>query len=182
MGKDDIRKELLASLASLPDEKIISLSFSLTQELIKLFQTLPELQSQIGAAYLPLRNEIAPVYQELLRKVPLMLSYPVLRDGEMAFGMTEGLPSGSPWLDTPYKVVEPKWFLVPGVGFSEQGQRLGRGKGFYDRFLETHEGIKIGLAWSGQIKEDIPVESHDCHMDFIVTEKFCWNVVQQKHI
>lgn len=182
MNKEDLRKELLAKLASLSDEKIISLSFSLTQQLIKLFQTLPGQQSQIGAAYLPLRNEIAPVYQELLRSVPLMLSYPVLREGEMVFGMTEGLPSGSPWLDTPYTVVEPKWFLVPGVGFSTLGQRLGRGKGYYDRFLETHAGIKIGLAWSGQLKENIPVESHDCHMDFIVTENFCWDVNQQKHI
>lgn len=182
MNKEDIRKELLAKLASLSDDKIISLSFLLTQQLIKLFQTLPAQQSQIGAAYLPLRNELAPVYQELLRSVPLMLSFPVLREGKMDFGMTEGLPSGSPWLDTPYTVVEPKWFLVPGVGFSMMGQRLGRGKGYYDRFLETNPGIKIGLAWSGQLKENIPVESHDCHMDFIVTENFCWDVNQQKHI
>ncbi len=100
----------------------------------------------------------------------------------MAFAMTEGLPSGAPWLVPPYKVVEPEWYLVPGVGFSLEGKRLGRGKGFYDRFLENRKGIKIGLAWSGQLKENLPVESHDCHMDFIVTENFCWDVKQQKHI
>lgn len=182
MNKEDLRKELLRKLASLSDEEIISLSFGLTEQLIKLLRKLPELQSQIGAAYLPLRNELAPAYQELLRSIPLVLSYPVLREGNMAFGVTEGLPSGSPWLDTPYKVVEPNWFLVPGVGFSTLGKRLGRGKGFYDRFLETHSGIKIGLAWSGQLRENIPVESHDCHMDFIVTENFCWDVNRQKHI
>lgn len=182
MNKEELRRDLLAKLASLSDDHIISLSFSLTQELILLLKKLPRLQSQIGAAYLPLRNEIAPVYQELFRSVPLILSYPVLREGKMAFAMTEGLPSGAPWLVPPYKVVEPEWFLVPGVSFSLQGQRLGRGKGFYDRFLEDQKGIKIGLAWSGQLKENIPVESHDCHMDFIVTENFCWDVKQQKHI
>lgn len=177
-----MRKSLLTKLASLSDDHIISLSFSLTKELILLLETLPHLQSQIGAAYLPLRNEIAPVYQELLRSVPLNLSYPVLREGEMAFAMSEGLPSGAPWLVPPYKVVEPDWYLVPGVGFSLDGRRLGRGKGFYDRFLENRKGIRIGLAWSGQLKENIPVESHDCRMDFIVTENFCWDVKQQKHI
>ncbi len=182
MNKEELRKSLLTKLASLSDDHIISLSFSLTQELITLFKHLPHLQSQIGAAYLPLQNEVAPVYQELLRSVPLMLSYPVLVDGKMAFGMTEGLPSGSPWLTPPYKVVEPDWYLVPGVSFSLEGKRLGRGKGFYDRFLETRKGTKIGLAWTGQMKENIPVESHDCHMDFIVTENFCWDVEQQKHI
>ncbi len=182
MNKDELRKELLAKLASLSDDHIISLSFSLTQELITLFQNFPHLQSQIGAAYLPLRNEIAPVYQELLRLVPLNLSYPVLVDGKMTFGCTSGLPSGAPWLTPPYTVVEPDWFLVPGVSFSLGGQRLGRGKGFYDRYLEGRKGIKIGLAWSGQLKENIPVESHDCHMDFIVTENFCWDVKQQKNI
>lgn len=182
MNKEVLRKELLAALASLSDDQIISLSFSLTQQLIRLLRKLPQTESQIGAAYLPLRNEIAPVYQELFRSVPLNLSYPVLREGQMAFGMTEGLPSGSPWLSPPYKLVEPEWFLVPGVGFTLRGQRLGRGRGYYDRFLENQTGIKIGLAWSGQLKEDLPVESHDCHMDFIVTEKFCWDVNQQNHI
>ena len=182
MNKEELRKTLLAKLGSLSDDHIISLSFSLTKELILLLKNLPHLQSQIGAAYLPLRNEIAPVYQELLRSVPLNLSYPVMREGNMAFAMTEGLPSGAPWLVPPYKVVEPEWYLVPGVSFSLQGQRLGRGKGFYDRYLDGRKGIRIGLAWSGQLKENIPVESHDCHMDFIVTENFCWDVKQQKHI
>jgi 5-formyltetrahydrofolate cyclo-ligase len=180
--KEEMRKSLLTKLASLSDDQIISLSFSLTHELITLFKNLPHLQSQMGAAYLPLRNEVAPVYQELLRSVPLNLSYPILWEGEMAFGCTSGLPSGAPWLIPPYKVVEPDWYLVPGVGFSLNGSRLGRGKGYYDRFLEDRKGIKIGLAWSGQLKENIPVESHDCYMDFIVTENFCWDVKQQKHI
>jgi 5-formyltetrahydrofolate cyclo-ligase len=180
--KEDLRKKLLAKLASLSDDQIISLSFSLTEQLIKLFQTFPKLQSQIGAGYLPLQNEVAPVYQELLRKVPLALSYPALVEREMVFGMPEGLPLGSPWLTTPYKVVTPKWFLVPGVGFSLKGLRLGRGKGFYDRFLENDPAIKIGLCWSGQLEEDIPVQSHDCFMDYVITENFCWDVNLQKYI
>jgi len=158
----------------------VALSFSLTNQLIKLLHSLPELIGQIGAAYLPLRAEVAPVYQELLHKIPLDLAFPVLIEGEMSFGIPQGMPKGGTWLDPPYSLVEPQWFLVPGVGFDLNGARLGRGKGFYDRYLEERIGLRIGLAWSEQIIERIPVESHDCHMDFIITESFCWDVSQQK--
>lgn len=138
--------------------------------------------SQIGAGYLPLKAEIAPVYQELLREVPLVLAFPVLLQGRMQFAIPQGMPRGATWLEAPYHLVQPQWLMVPGVGFDDAGARLGRGKGFYDRYLEDQEVIKIGLAWSEQILEKVPVESHDTFMDFIITEKFCWNVNQQKRI
>jgi 5-formyltetrahydrofolate cyclo-ligase len=61
--------------------------------------------------------------------------------------------------------------LVPGLGFSRLGERLGRGKGFYDRFLSRFEGIKIGLSFNEQIMEEIPVEAHDVLLDFLVGEE-----------
>lgn len=181
MVKQSLRSELLLKLSSLSQDEILSLNFQLTNQLIKFFSFAPELSSQIGAGYLPLKSEIAPAYQELLRAVPMSIAYPVLINGEMHFGIPNGMPKGSTWLDQPYHLVLPNWFLVPGVGFDFDGARLGRGKGFYDRYLENKaDVIKIGLAWSEQIKEKIPVEQHDCHMDFIITEKYCWNVNQQE--
>lgn len=180
MEKEKLRIELLSKLASLPNESIQSLSFSLTKQLIKLFSFIPELQGQVGAGYLPLKAEIAPVYQELFRAVPVSLAYPVLVQGEMNFALPQGMPKGSTWLEMPYHIVEPQWLLVPGVGFDNEGARLGRGKGFYDRYLQNRDVLKIGLAWTEQIVEKIPVEAHDCHMDFIITEEFCWDVNQQK--
>jgi 5-formyltetrahydrofolate cyclo-ligase len=180
VDKDNLRKELLDKLLLLSNDDIHSLSSSLTNQIIKLLHMYPILQGQVGAGYLPLKAEIAPVYQELFRAIPLNLAYPVLVDGEMRFGLPQGLPKGSTWLDPPYHLVEPSWLFVPGVGFDLNGARLGRGKGFYDRYLEEHMVMTIGLAWSEQVKEKIPMESHDSHMDFIITEKFCWNVEQQK--
>lgn len=139
----------------------------------------PELTGKIGAGYMPLKSEIAPVYQELFRAIPMTISFPINKAGVMSFGVPEGIPRGGIWLDPPYHEVTPEWFFVPGVGFDLAGKRLGRGKGFYDRYLENSGAIKIGLAWSGQLKDGIPVESHDCHMDFIITENFCWDVNQQ---
>lgn len=179
MGKDTLRSEILRSLTALSGDEIQGLSFSLTNQIIKYLKMFPELTTQIGAGYLPLKAEIAPVYQVLLHAVPVTLAYPIATDGTMSFAIPDGMPRGGIWLEKPYHEVKPDWLFIPGVGFSLDGSRLGRGKGFYDRYLEKSKALKIGMAWSEQIIEKIPVESHDCHMDFIITEKFCWDVKQQ---
>ena len=60
--------------------------------------------------------------------------------------------------------------LVPGVGFSRDGRRLGQGGGYYDRLLTQVAALKVGVAFSCQISEQIPVQAHDQAMDVIVTE------------
>ncbi len=180
VNKDSVRNSLLKKLSLLSPEEIYSLSFAITNQVIKLFRSCPELVSQVGAGYLPLKAEVAPVYQELLRAVPLNLSYPILLGEEMAFAIPQGMPRGMIWLQPPYHEISPSWILVPGVGFDLKGARLGRGKGFYDRFLKSHPALTVGIGWSEQIEDKIPVESHDYHMDYIITENFCWDVKQQK--
>jgi len=59
--------------------------------------------------------------------------------------------------------------LVPGVAFDLHGNRLGRGKGFYDRLLSQFRGIKCGIAFDEQIENEIPTGAHDVRMDFILT-------------
>ena len=61
--------------------------------------------------------------------------------------------------------------IVPGVAFDKQHNRLGRGKGFYDRLLSTLSAPKIGICYSFQLKEHIPTEPFDKKMDLIITEK-----------
>jgi 5-formyltetrahydrofolate cyclo-ligase len=63
--------------------------------------------------------------------------------------------------------------LVPGLSFDASGNRLGRGKGFYDRILSKASGVKCGVAYDFQLVENIPVELHDAKIDFIVTPKRC---------
>jgi 5-formyltetrahydrofolate cyclo-ligase len=59
--------------------------------------------------------------------------------------------------------------LVPGVGFDLDGRRLGRGKGFYDRWLANHHGTMCGVAFDQQIVSQIPVEPHDIRLSCILT-------------
>ncbi len=179
MSKEFLRSQLLRKLSALSQNEIQGLSFYLTNQIIKFFKSRPELQSQIGAGYLPLKAEVAPVYQELLKGVPLTIAYPILKGELMSFAIPDGLPRGGMWLQEPFKEVTPDWLFIPGLGFDLRGSRLGRGKGFYDRYLEHAKATKIALAWSEQLVESVPVESHDCHMDFIITENFCWDVRQR---
>ena len=60
--------------------------------------------------------------------------------------------------------------LVPGLAFTSDGERLGRGAGFYDRFLSTIPltTIKVGLCFEFQLFSEIPHESHDVRMDAVV--------------
>lgn len=63
--------------------------------------------------------------------------------------------------------------LVPGMAFDARGARLGRGGGYYDRFLERphpREGVKIGVCWSMQIVPSVPTDPHDVHVDWICHE------------
>lgn len=59
--------------------------------------------------------------------------------------------------------------LVPGMAFDLQGNRLGRGQGFYDRLLGKVSGVKCGLSYDFQLLEQIPTEPHDAKVDFIFT-------------
>lgn len=60
--------------------------------------------------------------------------------------------------------------IVPGVAYDRKGRRLGRGKGFYDRFLQSTNATKIGVGYEFQLLDEIPSEPHDIGMDIIITE------------
>jgi len=61
--------------------------------------------------------------------------------------------------------------VVPGIGFDEMGRRIGFGKGYYDRVLETFSGMAIGLAYEFQILKEIPCDPLDRPCHWVVTEK-----------
>lgn len=69
--------------------------------------------------------------------------------------------------------------LVPGLAFSENGSRLGRGGGFYDRFLGQAmmgESVSIGVCFENQIRSDIRFEAHDVRVKWVCTEKRIFQV------
>ena len=67
---------------------------------------------------------------------------------------------------------EPDLILIPGLAFDERGGRVGRGKGFYDRYLDGKSSLKIGLAFEAQLlRKKLALEPHDQLLDGLVTEQ-----------
>ncbi|MCA9381000.1 hypothetical protein KC678_01940 [Candidatus Dojkabacteria bacterium] len=60
--------------------------------------------------------------------------------------------------------------IVPGLAFTKDGKRLGRGGGWYDKFFAMHKvKRKIGLCFKEQILKDLPIEEYDVFMDEVIT-------------
>ncbi len=65
--------------------------------------------------------------------------------------------------------------VVPGLGFDRGGNRIGRGAGFYDRFLGGLSGagggrpVRVAVAFDEQVVDAVPVEGHDAQVEWIVT-------------
>src|SRR5262245_4885318 len=95
-------------------------------------------------------------------------------------GMREPM-SGSPF---PTDLID--LVIVPGLGFTNNGYRIGRGMGFYDRFLAQSDfiGVSCGLAFEEQIMPDLPVLDHDVPLSMLATDqgirRFASNVIEQK--
>lgn len=81
------------------------------------------------------------------------------------FGIGE--PTGEEWL----QLDKIDMIVVPGVAFDRTCNRMGRGRGFYDRLLSTTpNAMKVGVGFDFQLLESIPVDPHDQPMDAVVTE------------
>jgi 5-formyltetrahydrofolate cyclo-ligase len=112
-----------------------------------------------------------------------ILFYPrIMEDGDLSF-YPDGGDDG--WERGKYGLLEPKvppgvaglrggfdLVVVPGVAFDARGRRLGKGLGCYDRFLHGLAGtaVTVGLAYSRQMVEEVPVDSWDMPVDAVVTE------------
>ena len=58
--------------------------------------------------------------------------------------------------------------IIPGLVFDKQNNRIGYGRGFYDRFLENYQGIKIGLTYKDCICDKIDANDNDVKMDKVI--------------
>lgn len=67
--------------------------------------------------------------------------------------------------------------LIPGLGFDRRLRRIGRGAGYYDRFLEESTYLKVGVAFREQVVDTLPHEPHDVGLDGLVTDhEVIWKV------
>ena len=181
--KREIRKEVREKVRSVTEEKFRDLSHAAAQILLKQEQW-------IGArhvlGYLALNDEVqlssllkvtftASKTVTLPRFIPETGLYgaAILPEKEgfatLSFGRFGVLEPAATAPMLPLNQLD--FVLVPGVAFDASGNRLGRGKGFYDRLLAATNNscIKCGVALDEQLVAAIPAESHDISMNFILT-------------
>lgn len=82
-----------------------------------------------------------------------------------AFNIEE--PDGSETAD----INDIELIIVPGVAYDRRGNRIGRGKGFYDRLLRDSHAVTIGVAYDCQLVDEIEPDEFDVPVDYVITEK-----------
>jgi 5-formyltetrahydrofolate cyclo-ligase len=114
------------------------------------------------------KTVVAPkVFWDQKRMLPVEITS--LQTGVAATGRGVNEPIGG----KPVPVDMIDLVIVPGVGFSPNGLRIGRGLGFYDRFLAQPDfiGRSCGLAFEDQVIEDLPTLDHDIPLSMLITEQ-----------
>lgn len=128
-----------------------------------------------------LELDVAPVWLELLQHGARVVA-PAFRKGMDDYVWREverpdiQLVAGAFGVHEPSEAcpeiasTELDWVLVPGVAFDEEGGRLGRGKGHYDRWLlGGTKGIRCGIGFEEQIVPKVPLEPHDIRLHYVIT-------------
>ena len=133
--------------------------------------------------YYPIKSEISPLKLiKICKKLSIKVCIPVIDKNinELIFSKFDKdkfLVKNKYGINEPTKInqITPDVIFVPMVGFDKNLNRLGYGKGYYDRAISKLRKIKkifvIGLAYDNQMVQNIPTENHDEKMDIILTEK-----------
>lgn len=175
--KKELRKEIRERKRDIPVDELREMSRLLCKRLLA--------NERLGNAstvmmYYPLGDEVdvAPVIEQLAESGKTVVLPQVMGEAEMvlrrytgkadlqegAYGIME--PCGEIFSD--YEAIDVA--IIPGMAFDRRGNRLGRGKGYYDRFLPLllTRVYKIGVCFPFQLLDDIPVEEHDISMDTVI--------------
>ena len=179
--KKILRAKMKEKLSLMAKENFTEKSSLISKNLAFLFSSLNIIQNKdLVGAYAPISLE--PLwFQETSGELDSLIAYPAIGDKSdlMIFKMARmsdlvikkdfGFEILGPPTESPE--VTPRLILIPGLAFTELGERLGRGKGFYDKYLSHFRGIKIGVCFSEQVVEMLPTEKHDVTLDYIVTDE-----------
>lgn len=100
---------------------------------------------------------------------------------EHRFGMREPDVTNASWRQVDVERDSICGALIPGLGFDRHLHRLGRGAGFYDRFLtknlKKNRYLKVGVGFAVQLADELPHEAHDVQLDALVTDReVIWKV------
>ena len=133
--------------------------------------------------YHPIKSEISPLKLiKICKNLSIKISLPIICENKCElifskFNQQESLFKNKYGIYEPINLIKvtPNVIFVPMLGFDKNLNRLGYGKGYYDRTISKLRKSKkifvIGLAYDNQMVQNIPFENHDEKMDIILTDK-----------
>ena len=183
-AKEQIRKEIANALNGFTEKQRAEKTRAIES---KLFEFANFLEARIVLLYIDGENEVrtkniikrAYAFQKIVvlpafdsgrfKVTTLKVDHP---DKDLLPG-PRGVAQPNPARCKPVPLQKIDIAIIPGVAFDEKGARIGSGHGYYDRFIPDLPGTtrKVALAFEEQIIPLVPTESHDKHVDIIITDK-----------
>lgn len=179
--KNDLRNKILDKLKNQKEDERHRKSLAIKKKLL----ALPEFKSAKVLMFYVSKDwevETIPMIKTALANGKVVL-VPVVRVKERKMVVSKIMDPNKDLIKGPYGIYQPKAHLnvyhprtidlavVPGIAFDEKGNRLGRGMGYYDKFLVglRRDTPRIGIAFDFQVVSQLPVLSHDQPVTKILT-------------
>lgn len=167
-SKQELRQYCLAYLKSIPHRAV-------KEDLIcnRMSAQIKEIAAHRILSYYPLKNEVD------ITRLNLKLN-DMGKEVFLPFFHKQGIGRYSNTLHydnklaayepvTPVQKVDLDLVIIPGLAFDEKGYRLGRGQGWYDRFLNSQTALKLAVCFDELVFKELPHESHDIKVDIVIT-------------
>ncbi len=166
--KDEERKEALRRRNALDEETRKEYSRRIVE---KLKRYIPENARVLSYRAYGTEADLSELHQELFEP-----AFPKVTGEGMNAYVSPDFEKGAYGIEEPQGgiYVSPESFdviLVPLVAFDERKNRLGHGKGYYDRYLKKTFGLKVGIAFEAQKRDSVTTDENDVKLDLIVTEE-----------
>lgn len=175
MNKTELRAHIRSLKRAMTEEEIVARSSRLTELFL---QTEAYRNAETIYGYLPYNQEVrtVPILQHALSDGK-RVAVPKCYGDEMRFiyleDLTQVAPGYSripePIADEPVAHDPTALVLMPGLAFTRQGQRIGYGGGFYDKYLSNEPGHPtVALCYDFQLQEQLPTEEFDIPVDLVL--------------
>lgn len=179
--KDLIRKDIAKRLRDLTKEERRKKSLRIKE---KLFRSCEFKNAKTIVFFVSREDEVDT--QDMIRQAVKMgkkVGVPLVQEGKRELLMSQTVDIDKELVRGPYLIYQPDknfirpikvrdldLIIVPGLAFTRKGLRLGRGKGYFDRFLKKIPEYvkKIGIAFDFQILKELPISSHDMPVDRVI--------------
>ena len=178
--KSRTRAGIIKKKQLMEEEKVLTASEIISERLFGMPQLL---RADIVFCYVSIEGEVQThsLIEKLLELGKRVCVPKCYKNGVMESRFISSLAT----LDSygPFRILEPHadaevvdpsmidFAIDPGLAFDNNGNRLGRGAGYYDRYLKSIGAFKCGVCFDEMIVDSVPVGAYDIQMDVVVTEE-----------